>query len=76
MIGNRDNSAMTKKHIQGNRVLAAGLTLGLLVLGLGLAVGALCLPEGETAGIVRALGWCCMVAGGGALALGRLTRRS
>ncbi len=67
---------MTKKHFRGSRLLAAWLTLGLLILGLGLAVGALCLPEGKPAGIMGYIGWCCMVAGGGALALGLLTRRS
>lgn len=67
---------MTKKRFQGSRLLAAGLTLGLLVLGLVLGIGARYIANGETAGMVKALAWCCMVAGGGALVLGLLTRRS
>jgi hypothetical protein len=67
---------MMKANVNGNRVLAIGLTAGLMVVGLVLVGSSQMVSSGKVAEAMAALGWCCMVAGAGALALWQLTRRS
>jgi len=76
MIENRDNFAVKKTLFRGSRSLAIGTTFGLMAVGSVLAVVSRHLADSGQAGTVRYLGWCCLVAGGGALALWLLTKRS
>lgn len=65
---------MGKFSLSNSRALAIAATFGLMGLGVLLSLAVRFLPVGEYGATLRYVGWCCLMAGGGALVLWLFTK--